>query len=659
MKTKPKILICGFSTPGTGYGRVLTSLFEYWVKDYEIHFAGIGNAPEKSRFRIHYYSTTEEGGDLLGAKTCERLVMQIKPQIVLLLNDLTRINPLIHRLSIYKPAIKLIVYFPVEGKLTQPAIIESLQYVDRIVSYTTFGKEEIVKAEKLLKIKNPNFVLPPIEIIQHGVDTRNFRPAPKVDSSKKIIPRYLKGLIKPGEEGFLVLNGNQFQFRKQIRTTLEGFCLFAKNKKENVQLILHHTFLGKYGYQSLVKLIRQVDDFYNCGGDLVKRVIISPQYGVDILSQKDLVSLYRLCDVGVNTSAGEGWGMVSFEHAATGAAQIVPKHSSCKELWEEAALYLDKKELMKDTEGFQMELCKLSSEQLSQHLDSLYSDRILLNKISRSCYEIATKDCFQWSTISKKWKLLFDQVLKEKQSVSPMPVHFNFRSQTIDSAVFRMVVKYNEYCLPDKFSPGEIIMDIGAHIGCFSYLALEKGAKVFAFEPEKRNFENLNRHLDFYTKQGNLVIENAAIWSNHTANQVKYISRYPENGWNTGGATVVGQNSGTRIKVLDFDSTILQITSRENKRIRMVKLDCEGAEWAILFNARHLDKIDEICGEYHEYGGEEDTHALPEIYAQYPRLTTQELTDTLQSKGFEVKTVKKEHSGKPERIGLFFAKKKV
>jgi hypothetical protein len=37
--------------------------------------------------------------------------------------------------------------------------------------------------------------------------------------------------------------------------------------------------------------------------------------------------------VGINTSSNEGWGLVSFEHAATRTAQVVPKHASLDELW--------------------------------------------------------------------------------------------------------------------------------------------------------------------------------------------------------------------------------------------------------------------------------------------------------------------------------------
>jgi len=50
------------------------------------------------------------------------------------------------------------------------------------------------------------------------------------------------------------------------------------------------------------------------------------------LDDRELNLLYNACDVGLNTASSEGWGMVSFEHAATGAAQIVPRSWVCGEV---------------------------------------------------------------------------------------------------------------------------------------------------------------------------------------------------------------------------------------------------------------------------------------------------------------------------------------
>ena len=59
------------------------------------------------------------------------------------------------------------------------------------------------------------------------------------------------------------------------------------------------------------------------------------------LPDEQLNVLYNACDVGITTTTGEGWGMVSFEHAATKSAQIIPRHTSLAELWNGAAEFIE------------------------------------------------------------------------------------------------------------------------------------------------------------------------------------------------------------------------------------------------------------------------------------------------------------------------------
>ena len=51
------------------------------------------------------------------------------------------------------------------------------------------------------------------------------------------------------------------------------------------------------------------------------------------LDDEHLNLVYNACDVGLNTSTGEGFGLVALEHGATGAAQVLPDHSACAELY--------------------------------------------------------------------------------------------------------------------------------------------------------------------------------------------------------------------------------------------------------------------------------------------------------------------------------------
>jgi len=47
---------------------------------------------------------------------------------------------------------------------------------------------------------------------------------------------------------------------------------------------------------------------------------------------------------------------------------------------------------------------------------------------------------------------------------------------------------------------GDIVFDVGAHFGFFSYYAVQKGAKeVYAFEPNPYVFEILKKHAEMWS----------------------------------------------------------------------------------------------------------------------------------------------------------------
>src|ERR1051326_1052387 len=46
---------------------------------------------------------------------------------------------------------------------------------------------------------------------------------------------------------------------------------------------------------------------------------------------------------------------------------------------------------------------------------------------------------------------------------------WKFRHNTLDRAIFNGVVLFNEYQLPARFAPEDIVIDVGAHIGSFAY----------------------------------------------------------------------------------------------------------------------------------------------------------------------------------------------
>ena len=129
---------------------------------------------------------------------------------------------------------------------------------------------------------------------------------------------------------FRVFNGNRNQFRKRIDITCEAFAKFAVDKPEARMYL--HMGLKDQGWDIMPLFSREMR---KQGLDPNGRIIMTtntqdpPNVEVDMLN-----TIYNACDVGVNTCKGEGWGLVNFEHAACKVAQVVPNHTSCKEIFE-------------------------------------------------------------------------------------------------------------------------------------------------------------------------------------------------------------------------------------------------------------------------------------------------------------------------------------
>jgi D-inositol-3-phosphate glycosyltransferase len=212
-----------------------------------------------------------------------------------------------------------------------------------------------------------------------------------------------------------VLNANRNQPRKRIDVTMKGFAQFAAGKPPGVKLYLHMGIKDVgWNIPTFARLLG-IDD----------RLIVSTDQGkMPFFTDEQLNLIYNACDVGVTTSSREGWGLVSFEHAATGAAQIVPRHSACAELWEGAALMLDPIASLTNP-AYLMEEGIVSPEQLAEELERLYQERATFLRYARAAYELATRSEYRWSAIAERWHLLFQDLLQR----SAEPVARNSSAQ--------------------------------------------------------------------------------------------------------------------------------------------------------------------------------------------------------------------------------------
>lgn len=223
-----------------------------------------------------------------------------------------------------------------------------------------------------------------------------------------------------------------------------------------------------------------------------------------------------------------------------------------------------------------------------------------------------------------------------------IPEHIVCRPGTVDRDIWREAVEMNTYRLPaDVFSPGDNVLNIGAHTGSVAWRCAISGANVVCVEPSRENYHLLMHNLRPVWDR--VMPIHAAAWrSDQPATTVQY-----EPNWapiNTGGGGVMGDKGGAGYEVLAIPlADLIQL----RKKWRLMVIDCEGAEFPALLTTFGLDRIESIAGEYHERG-KVRTHA--DVGQPF---TMETLAKHLASQGFRV-----EVDAKGVGMGLFWATKK-
>jgi len=395
---KPKILITGDAVAPTGFARVIRSIFEPLREHYELHQLATryNGGPHNYPWTLH---PTGKGEDRYGFDRIAPLIAEIQPRIVFLLYDIPFQAPYLERLRKAVPPPKIVFYSPVEAGPIAPEIMQRLGGISRYVVFTEYGRREIEAALRSVREDDPAFQFPELDVIPHGVATEKFFPLPdKAEARQR-----MKLDDAEHRDAFIVLNANRNMPRKRIDLTMQGFALFAKDKPANVKLYLHMA-TEDTGWNVLILAKRY--------GIFDRLIMTQADNSRPTFSDEQINYLYNACDVGINTTTGEGWGMPSFEHAATRAAQIVPRHTSLADLWKDAAEFIDP--VMTLTYPGNLTHAHLvTPEGVAAALQRLYENRGYREALADAAYRNATRPEFSWNSIAERWRRLFEEILAE------------------------------------------------------------------------------------------------------------------------------------------------------------------------------------------------------------------------------------------------------
>lgn len=148
---------------------------------------------------------------------------------------------------------------------------------------------------------------------------------------------------------------------------------------------------------------------------------------------------------------------------------------------------------------------------------------------------------------------------------------------------------------------GNVVLDLGAHLGVFTRMALDAGAsRVIALDPDPTTAESFARTFATEIADGRVVFHQVVAW------------------WSDGEMPV--QGSGIMCHVASVHGTEVRTKCRARRidslgvdRVDFIKLDVEGAERFALMGARTViarDKPSIACCIYHR---EDDPAAILEV----------------------------------------------
>jgi FkbM family methyltransferase len=211
----------------------------------------------------------------------------------------------------------------------------------------------------------------------------------------------------------------------------------------------------------------------------------------------------------------------------------------------------------------------------------------------------------------------FTFVLKNGVQVTvPRKVIPEFKESVFEEVYFKYLPKN----ILEKNNP--TVIDIGANVGFFSIFSASKlkQPKIVAFEPVKRNFEKLEKNTASSNQY--VTIVNKAV--NNTSEDI--VLKFDGTGDITTSASLLENHSGNTEERVRATTLPDIFKDYQIEKLDLLKMDCEGAEYNILYNlpSEYFAKIDCISMETHLGKGEGENNKA--------------LADYLEKSGYNVKT---------------------
>lgn len=362
----------------------------YYEDENTCVISGKRNDVQEDDFGRHFFLKMLSEGDYDGVFICQDLGI-VTPIVEIMQHIKTE------RRKSNRKSFKSIFYFPVDCHLVD-VLTKDLEFFDLLVTYTEFGRNEVLKFKPQLKGK--------LKVIPHGNNPKDFYPLPAAERLA-----FRKEFFGENADKFIIINVNRNQPRKDIPNTIFGFIEAKKawDKALPEPFLYLHMFPNDPKGWDIRAIMLQTDLVEDVDYKLMpKEYEQSVGVEVDVLNK-----IYNACDVYLTTTLSEGWGLGYSESAACKLPIIAPFTTSFMEMSE----YGKNAYMLKTIYPFcsptdniireQTDIYEVADMILNVARDSVTDFPLLQGKVNRS-HSWVTK--LQWSEVCESWIKYFKEL---------------------------------------------------------------------------------------------------------------------------------------------------------------------------------------------------------------------------------------------------------
>ena len=170
------------------------------------------------------------------------------------------------------------------------------------------------------------------------------------------------------------------------------------------------------------------------------------------------------------------------------------------------------------------------------------------------------------------------------------------QNDSLRLSIFKVYEPFQTELIMNEIKKGDIVLDIGANIGYYTLLFAKlvgNNGKVFAFEPDPKNFDLLKRNVELNNYKNVVLVQKAV--SDKNGKIKLYLSKN-----NKAHHSVFNQLGSDQF--IEIDAIKLDDYFKDSNNIDFIKIDVEGAEYDV-FNGmqktlnknKNLKIITEFC----------------------------------------------------------------